>query len=419
MKLFQSLTYYLEVNFLKFYIKSYSSILYIGKNKDCLSKDLEATCFESIKNCDLKNLENKIFDYIILSSDALENCDIQDLLKKINNFCDDKTTIFIRSKNNFSEKQILNFLYLSDFESITHGKDTLIQFYIPGISWLLNSIFINIPVINKLSSGKWFIARKITTQKNKELSVSIIIPCRNEKGNVEQAILRTPEMGSSMEFIFVEGHSKDDTLAEIKRVKEKYSSKDISYFIQDGKGKANAVFKGFDNAKGDVLIILDADLTVPPEDLIKFYDAISTNKARFINGSRLVYPMERGAMQFLNYLANHSFGFILSYIMGQKIKDSLCGTKVLYKKDYEIMKQNNFFFNLDPFGDFCLLLGASKLGLKIIDIPVFYKSRAYGSTQIRRFFHGAILAKIVLYAVLVFKFKVRFLNIRSGKEIIK
>lgn len=227
------------------------------------------------------------------------------------------------------------------------------------------------------------------------LSISIIIPCRNEKGNIEAAITRCPEFGLSQEFIFVEGHSQDGTLDEIKRVKEKYPHKNIRYLTQDGAGKGDAVRKGFAHATGDILMILDADLTVQPEELPDFYQAIKKHDALFVNGSRLVQRMESKAMRFLNYIANHFFAQLLSWLIGQRITDALCGTKVLYKKDYEkIAAARTHFGEFDPFGDFDLLFGASRLGLKIVEVPVNYKARTYGTTQIRRFKHGFMLLKM-------------------------
>ncbi len=217
-------------------------------------------------------------------------------------------------------------------------------------------------------------------------TVSVIIPCRNEEGNVEDAIKRCPDMGVSTEFIFVEGHSTDGSMAEIKRVAAQYPSKDIKFFVQEGKGKGDAVRKGFVQAGGDILMILDADLTTPPEELPQFFEALVSKKGDCINGSRLVYGMEAGAMGWWAWLANNFFAKIVSFIIGQKVTDTLCGTKVLWRKDYErIAEQRGKLGLYDPFGDFDLLFGAVHLGLKIYDVPVHYKRRTYGKTNIRKF----------------------------------
>ncbi len=217
-------------------------------------------------------------------------------------------------------------------------------------------------------------------------TVSVIIPCRNEQGNIEAAITRCPDMGINTEFIFVEGHSTDNTLAETRRVVANYSRKNITYFIQEGRGKGDAVRKGFAQAKGDILMILDADLTTQPEELPKFFDALVSQKGDCINGSRLVHGMEVGAMGWWAWVANTFFAKLVSFIIGQKVTDTLCGTKVLWRKDYERMAEQRGKLGLyDPFGDFDLLFGAAHLGLKIYDMPVHYKRRTYGKTNIRKF----------------------------------
>ena len=207
-------------------------------------------------------------------------------------------------------------------------------------------------------------------------------------------------------MIFIEGNSKDNTFSEIKRVAEKYKgTKRIKYAKQDGVGKGDAVRKGFDMAGGDILAIYDADMTVPADEMEKFYRAIIENKGEFINGSRLVYPMEKESMRVLNFFGNKFFSLAFSAILGQPIKDTLCGTKVLWKKDYEDIKRGRAFFgSFDPFGDFDLLFGAAKLNRKIIDLPVHYKERIYGRTNISRFKHGLLLLKMTLFALWKLKF---------------
>lgn len=222
------------------------------------------------------------------------------------------------------------------------------------------------------------------SQKN--YSISIIITCRNEKGNIESAIKRIPSFGPNTEIIFVEGGSHDGTLDEIKRICSCYPEKDIYCLVQEGKGKGDAVRTGFAQAKGDILMILDGDLTVSPEELPKFYDAIVAGNADFINGSRLIYNMESGEMSWLGWFANKFFARIISWIIGQKITDTLCGTKVFWKKDYEnILAQRQKLGLQDPFGDFDLIFGAAKLNLKIVDVPIHYKRRTYGKPSVKKY----------------------------------
>jgi glycosyltransferase involved in cell wall biosynthesis len=223
------------------------------------------------------------------------------------------------------------------------------------------------------------------------------VPCRNEAGMIDEILERVPRLGRETEIVFVEGGSSDDTYAEIERQITRRPGQAISLLKQTGRGKADAVRLGFRHARNDVLMVLDADLTVSPEDLPKFYDAIARGYADFVNGSRLVYDVEPGAMQFLNILGNKAFSRIFSFLMGQNVKDTLCGTKVLLRSDYEAIAQGRAEFgDFDPFGDFDLLLGAARRGLKIVDLPVHYHARRYGTTNISRFRHGWLLLRMSL-----------------------
>ncbi len=301
---------------------------------------------------------------------------------------------------------IENLLYLNDFDVVRKGYKVLLPFYIPLLSTFCNRFLANMPLFWKLSLNEVLVAKPMAPRKEpREVSCSIVIPCRNEEGNIENAIRRTPDMGTATEIIFVEGHSDDGTLAECYRVQEAYPDRDITVLVQDGKGKGDAVRKGFAAAKHDVLMILDADLTVPPEDLPKFFDAVATGKGEFINGTRLVYRMEKQAMRFLNILGNKFFSRAFTYLFEQRIRDTLCGTKVLWKKDYDrIIAGRSYFGDFDPFGDFDLLFGAVRLNLKIVEIPIRYRERSYGTTQISRFRHGLLLLKMVFFALGKIKF---------------
>ena len=351
---------------------------------------------------------NETFDYIILSDIVGSLWDVQKVFDNLHSVCHERTRVIVSYynylwepvvhlgellklklkqplQNWLSSKDIINILSLTGFETIRTEKKILLPKYVPVFSWLFNHYIANLPLLRQLSLTNFIIARPIK-EKTIEYSVSIIIPARNEKGNIENAILRTPVFGSKQEFIFVEGSSSDGTYDEMFRVKEKYPSINIKVIKQTGKGKGNAVREGFDIAIGEILFILDADLTTPPEDMPKFYEALRKNKGEFINGCRLVYPMEKQAMRFLNLIANETFGLLFSFLLGQRLKDTLCGTKVLFKKDYEIIKnKRKYFGDFDPFGDFDLLFGAAKLNLKIVEVIVRYKERQYGTTQISRF----------------------------------
>ena len=379
---------------------------------------------------DLEDLHIKEkFDYVVLVETIGHVDDIQAAFKELHKVCKPETRLIIIYYNylwepalKFAEavrlrkkhllehwlpiEDISNFLDLNDFEVVKKGYRFLLPIYIPFISTFFNKFLANMPFFWKLSLVETIIARPRGYRKPpEEVTCSVIIPCRNEKGNIEQAVLRTPDMGRHTEIIFVEGHSQDRTLEECERVKNKYPQKDIKVLVQDGKGKGNAVRKGFSHAKNDVLMILDADLTVPPEDLPKFYDAIVSGKGEFINGSRLVYQMEKEAMRFLNLLGNKFFSKAFTYLLEQRIRDTLCGTKVLWKEDYKkIIAGREYFGDFDPFGDFDLLFGAAKLNLKIVEIPIRYRERTYGQTQISRFKHGLLLLKMTFFALKKIKF---------------
>ena len=211
---------------------------------------------------------------------------------------------------------------------------------------------------------------------------------------------RLPDLGSHTEIIFIDGHSTDGTPDEIKRVMGLFPDKDIKFLVQEGRGKGDAVRNAFEQARADILMILDADLTVSPEEIPKFYKALASGKGEFINGSRLVYPMEKEAMRFLNMLGNKFFSLAFSWLLSQRIKDTLCGTKVISRENYMALAANRHYFgDFDPFGDFDLLFGASKLNLRIVEIPVRYRARQYGETQISRFKHGLLLMKMCFFAV--------------------
>ncbi len=367
------------------------------------------------------------FDYIIISDTLGCLWDVQKAIHNIRKLCHPQTRIvisqynflwepviklleFLRLKqkqpnqNWFSAKDVDGLLQLENFQVIKTERKIWLPMYIPILNFLFNRIFANLPGFCHLDLVNITVARPILSE-DVEASVTVVVPARNEKGNIENAIKRTPAFGTSQEFIFIEGNSTDNTYEEMERVKTAYPGKNIKLMKQTGKGKGNAVREAFDAATGDILMILDADLTMPPEELPKFYDALRYNKGEFINGCRLVYPMEKNAMRFLNLLGNKFFGWFFSYLLSQRLKDTLCGTKVLYRKDYETIKANRAYFgDFDPFGDFDLLFGAAKQNLKMTEIIIRYKDREYGSTQISRFKHGILLFQMSFFAARKIKF---------------
>ncbi|MFZ0422358.1 MAG: glycosyltransferase [Xanthobacteraceae bacterium] len=288
---------------------------------------------------------------------------------------------------------------LADFEPLKGETRLLSPLRLFGLGRLINRFLAPLPILRSLCLRHYTVCRSLRRFDEAPRTATIVIPARNERGNIEPAIRRMPQFADSIEIIFVEGHSSDDTWSEIERVVVANPQHNIKALRQSGRGKADAVYAGFDAASGEVLMILDADLTMPPEQLTKFWQAIQSQKGEFINGSRLVYPMEDEAMRFLNLIANKIFSLLFTWLLGQRFTDTLCGTKVLRRSDYIRLKRGRGYFgDFDPFGDFDLIFGASKLSLKIIEVPIRYASRSYGETQISRFSHGLLLLRMVWFA---------------------
>jgi len=317
-------------------------------------------------------------------------------------------------QNWLSMLDLKNFVYLAGLETVKSGTKMLVPIYIPFISFFLNHYVANIWPFSHLGLFHYVVARKPDVHAENKPSISIVVPARNEAGTIERIARELPSTGSFTEIIFIEGNSTDNTFDEIKRVVKdetvmmnngNVGRKIFKYAKQDGKGKGDAVRKGFDIATGDILAIYDADMTVPANEVERFYNAIVTDKGDFINGSRLVYPLQKESMRIINFFGNKFFSLAFSWILGQPLKDTLCGTKVLWRSDYEKIKLGRGFFgNFDPFGDFDLLFGATKLNLKIIDLPIHYGERVYGATNISRWKHGWLLLKMTIFAARKMKF---------------
>jgi SAM-dependent methyltransferase len=298
-------------------------------------------------------------------------------------------------------------LSLSGFEIVDHRQDVLLPAPVPGLRSLANRCLVKLWPLRHLALTNVVVARPAPDQRElpRTPTVSVIVPARNEAGNIDRIMAEVPQMGGGAEIVFVEGHSTDETFETIEAAIRNHPEVNARLYRQQGKGKGDAVRLGFEKAVGEILMILDADLTVAPADLVRFYDAITTGKGEFINGVRLVYPMENEAMRFFNLVGNKFFGWAFSWLLGQPIKDTLCGTKVLWRTDYLRIAQNRSYFgDFDPFGDFDLLFGAAKLNLKIVEIPIRYAARRYGTTNIERWKHGWILLRMVLFAARRIKF---------------
>jgi glycosyltransferase involved in cell wall biosynthesis len=306
-------------------------------------------------------------------------------------------------------EDIVNFLYLSGYDTIRRESMMTMPKYIPLLSSFCNHVLSLLPVFRAFNLIHLVVARPDPVPADPaDLSVSVVVPCRNEKGNIAEAVARIPEMGRWTEIIFVDGSSTDGTPAAIEEQIALHPERRIRLIHQgDGKGKGDAVRKGFAAAEGDVLVIQDADLTAPPEDMPKFFNAFCQGKGEFINGSRLVYPMEKQAMRFLNLLGNKFFGKLFSWLLNQRFRDTLCGTKMLSRRHYDILAANRAYFgDFDPFGDFDLIFGSVRQNFKVVEVPVTYRARTYGTTNIDRFRHGWLLLRMSWIAFKKFKWKI-------------
>lgn len=306
-------------------------------------------------------------------------------------------------------EEVAALLHLADFELVRRETALVCPVGVPLLAELLNRYVAPLPVLGGLSLMYALVARPAPARADASASaspsVSVVIPCRNEAGHVRPLVQRLPRLGPGSEFIFVEGHSTDDTEGELRRVIAEHAELPLRFLKQPGKGKGDAVRAGFDIARGDVLLILDSDMGVAPEDVPKFVDVLARGKGELINGSRLVYPMDGKPMRFLNLVANKGFAWLFSWLLGQQVRDTLCGTKVLWRRDYERIAANRAFFgDFDPFGDFDLLFGAARLNLRIVDLAVRYHERLYGDTNISRFRHGLLLLRMSLFAARKLKF---------------
>jgi SAM-dependent methyltransferase len=367
------------------------------------------------------------FDYLLLSDLVNDLPDVQALLARLQDFSHPGTRLVINFFNNLwrpilaaAEKtgakaptlaqnwlargDMKNLLHLAEWEVIKEEARILWPLRVPLLAPLLNRWLA--PWLRPFCLTVFLVARPRPRQSpGRHYRCTVVVPARNEAGNIEAAVLRTPEMGLGTELIFIEGGSHDNTWEEIHRVKTKYPARDIKVLKQQSKGKGGAVREAFDQAAGDLLFILDADLTVPPEQLPKFYEVARSGAADFVNGVRLVYPMEQEAMRFFNMIANKCFSLAFTWLLGQPIKDTLCGTKVLFRKDYEAIAHHRAYFgDFDPFGDFDLLFGAAKLNRRILDVPIRYQARTYGDTNIHRWRHGWLLLRMTCFAASRLKF---------------
>jgi SAM-dependent methyltransferase len=372
------------------------------------------------------------FDVILLVNTVTHLTDVQRTLEGLHPLCHPRTRILIYSYSRLWQpllrlaellglkhrqppeawlppEEIKNMVSLADFEVVRDDAHILCPVGIPLVADLLNRYVGRLPIVNGLSLTFGIIARPAPLREPRgrvsHPSVSVVIPCRNEAGHIPTLVANLPRLGPNSEFLFVEGNSTDDTEAVIRRVIAENPLLPLRFLKQTGRGKGDAVRLGFAQSRGEVVLILDSDMGVAPEDVPKFVEALVRGKGEMVNGSRMVYPMEGQAMRFLNLLANKFFAVLFSWLLGQQVRDTLCGTKALYREDYERIAQNRAYFgDFDPFGDFDLLFGASRLNLRIVDVAVRYHERRYGETNISRFRHGLLLLRMSAFAARKLRF---------------
>jgi hypothetical protein len=414
--------------YLSFYLNEKSTAVEIGFDKDSLLK-------RYLKNLNYKvcsgpdDISEPFPDYIILNGNLHYERDVQAFIGAVHKHMNPDsrliiiyysslwkpyiklaTSLKLRTKtpedNWIAHDDVQNLLILNDLQIVRKESKVLYPVFIPLLSYLFNRFLAPLPFFRMFCLVNIVVARSVKNEEAALKSVSIVVPARNEEGNIEEIVKSLPVFTADDELIFIEGNSSDNTWGKIQEVAEKYSSqRKIICAQQDGKGKGDAVRKGFSLAQGDILMIYDADMTVPAEDIEKFYNAIKYNKGEFINGSRLVYPMEKEAMRFFNMIGNKFFAQSFSFTIGQRFKDTLCGTKVISRTNYlKLIENRKYFGEFDPFGDFDLIFGATKLALKIVEIPIRYRERTYGATNISRWKHGMILLRMLFFALRKIKF---------------
>lgn len=374
------------------------------------------------------DLGSRVFDYIVVSDLVNDLWDVQAALNHVGACCKPQTRIIFNyysylwggalrlaqkigiatpnlPQNWLTHQDMLNLLELSGLQPLRSWEEVVASLPVPLLSNFMNRYLSKISPLRFFSFVNFLIARPKPQARKNLPKVSVVVAARNEAGHIAELMERIPEMGGGTEIIFVEGHSSDDTYRVIEQCISENQHRICKLLKQPGKGKGDAVRAGFAIATGDILMILDADITVPPEDLPRFYDVIASGEAEFVNGVRLVYPMEDDAMRFANLVGNKFFSWAFSWLLGQPIRDTLCGTKVLWASDYKRISDNRAYFgDFDPFGDFDLLFGAAKLNLKIVEVPIRYRARRYGETNIQRWRHGVVLLKMVVFAARRIKF---------------
>lgn len=356
---------------------------------------------------------NNSFDYILFNN-LEDTVDIVNSFRSLKKMCIRHTRLILYTYNDLwkpilklaercgikwkthdpnwlSEYDLRNALHLAGFEWLKTYRIILLPIPIPIVSYFFNRLVARLPGAERLCLINVLVARQSPKPiAPEDVSISVIIPCKNEKGNIRSTVERMPDMGKYLELIFCDDNSTDGTADKIIECKKIYPNKNIKLIHGPGICKAENVLEGFRAATCEVLMILDGDLTIMPEELPQFLLALVEGKGELINGSRFIYPFSRSAMKFGNFLGNKLFSMFFSFMLDQRIKDTLCGTKVFWRSDWENMEKLHGTWGIkDIWGDYELLFAAAKLNLRIVDLPVHYQERIYGTTKMVNVFWNA------------------------------
>jgi hypothetical protein len=383
-----------------------------------------------VKDIPQKHFPAKQFDYLFLDGSLGKTNDICDLLKKIRRLCHPSTRLIIYQHNHLWQgiltlaerlalkrnEGIHNWLSVGDVTMYLSGaafdvtrifRHTMMPLSLFGIGSLINGFFDLFPFFDMFKLDQFIIARPLPILSEKAdipQSVTICLTVRNERGNIEPIVKKLPLLCDRQEILFVEGHSTDGTREEIERVIATNPEKNIRVIGQPGKGQGDAIRVGFKEAQGEVIILYEGDGTSDPRDLYYVWEAMQSKRFEFIEGSRLVYPFHTKAMPWTNKIGNMIFAKWFSFFLGQRVTDVLSGIKAILKKDYELLYTQWGFLGVpDPFGDFELLYGAARMGLKFGEIPIHYYPRPYGTPKTRVLFHGLRLLAMAIRGYWIFR----------------
>lgn len=368
------------------------------------------------------------FEYVVLDDVAGESDDLFSLLQGIARLCTPTSRLVIVQHNYLwgpvfrmaewlglkRRDQKQNWLSMGDlrvfldgagFETINVTPKLFCPMRLLGLGPAINWVAGLVPFVHRLASTEILIARKVSHEPHPQnKTASIILTVRDERGNIEPMVRQIPDVGAGTEILFVEGHSTDGTRAEIERVASRYPEKNVRLLVQDGIGQGDAIYKGFSEASGDVIILLEADRTSPPQDVLKAFDIVAGGRADYVNGSRFIYPRDKGAMPLRKVIGNWMFAIWFTWFLGQRTSDVLCGLKAIDRRQFQRLRKNWGSLGLfDPFGDFELIFGAARLGLKICEVPTRYTVRQYGEPKSRFWKHGFMLTRMASRATRVFK----------------